>query len=66
MHVQALSDQLQAHAPIQTLKRRSIRFMGDVTFTLAACGATSSSSRSRRSRTPVKSDVPPAPSMHVR
>ena len=49
-----------ASAPIQTLKRRSIKFIGDVTFTLAACGATSNSSRSRRSRTPVKSDVPPA------
>jgi hypothetical protein len=47
-------------APIHTLKRRSIVFMGDVTLTLAACGAMPSSSRSSRSRTPVNSAVPPA------
>lgn len=58
--------QRRRSAPIQTLKRRSIVFMGDVTLTLAACGAMPSSSRSSRSRTPVNSAVPPAHSSALR
>ena len=49
-----------AHAPIQTEKRRSSELAGDVTLTLAVCGASSASSRSSLSRRPVSSAVPPA------
>ncbi len=47
-------------APIQTEKRRSSELAGQVTLTLAVCGASSASSRSSLSRAPVSSALPPA------